>query len=178
MRTICVFSLSGRLCQADGLTVLNDGAGAALPDISVGGTIPLGENDRERIATSGRGIALQLSDSRQLLGRSNQLSLGATLDSARTQFFSDVQLGPIDAQLLVVPTNLGLDTPEGSEFSATPVSLQAVNQQVNFDKLRNDFGGHDDWERARFRDFFLEPIVSNAYKEAKGEAIVQGQDGG
>jgi hypothetical protein len=58
------------------------------------------------------------------------------------------------------------------------LTLEQVAERTNFDKLRSDFSGHDEWQRARFRgDFFLEPTVTNAYKEAKGAAIVQGQEG-
>jgi len=57
-------------------------------------------------------------------------------------------------------------------------TLEQVQQDVHLDGLRDTFGADDDWDRARFGDFSLGPIVSNAYKEAKGEAIVQGRDGG
>jgi glyoxylase-like metal-dependent hydrolase (beta-lactamase superfamily II) len=63
-------------------------------------------------------------------------------------------------------------------LAAQGLTIDQVNQKVNFDKLRDEFAGQDDWERARLQGFFLGPIVSNAYKEAKGEAIVQGKDGG
>jgi glyoxylase-like metal-dependent hydrolase (beta-lactamase superfamily II) len=56
--------------------------------------------------------------------------------------------------------------------------LDQVRQAVNLETLRDTFAGGDDWDRARFSDFFLDPIVANAYKEAKDEPIVQGSDSG
>lgn len=129
--TACTGAASaGLLCQADGTTVLTDAGGVALGDISDGGAISIGENDREKIATSGRGIALQLTDTHPIAGFGNQLSLGATLDFARTQFHSSAELGVIGSQLLVAPTGLAVDTPEGSNFSATPVLLEATNRYI------------------------------------------------
>ena len=57
-------------------------------------------------------------------------------------------------------------------------SLDQVRKDVNLDGLRDAFDDGDDWNRARFGDFFLDPIVGNAYKEVKGEPIVQGSDAG
>jgi iron complex outermembrane receptor protein len=112
------------LCQSDGVTALVNSAGTALPDISAGGTLPVGQNDFERIDAYGRGAALQLSDRMSLGGHDNQLSAGASFDTATTNFFSGTQIGLLDAALTVLPSDLIVDTPEGSAFTATPVSLQ------------------------------------------------------
>jgi glyoxylase-like metal-dependent hydrolase (beta-lactamase superfamily II) len=65
-----------------------------------------------------------------------------------------------------------------SQLAGEGKSLAEVREQLKFADLVDRFGGTDDWNRARFGDFFLGSIVGNAYKEAKGEPIVQGQDGG
>jgi glyoxylase-like metal-dependent hydrolase (beta-lactamase superfamily II) len=65
-----------------------------------------------------------------------------------------------------------------SKLAGEGKTLVEVKEQLKFEDLTDRFGGTDDWDRARFGDFFLGSIVSNAYKEAKGEPIVQGQDGG
>jgi len=119
---------AGLLCQPDGLTPVTGISGAALPDISLGGTVPIGENDSENIRAYGRGMVLQASDSRPIFGSGNEFSAGATLDSASVGFASQTQVGQIGPQLLVEPTSLIVDTPEGTPFTATPVRLQASNR--------------------------------------------------
>ena len=64
-----------------------------------------------------------------------------------------------------------------SALVASGKNLDQVRKEVNLDGLRGAFGG-DDWNRARLGDFFIDPIVGNAYKQAKGEPIVQGADAG
>jgi glyoxylase-like metal-dependent hydrolase (beta-lactamase superfamily II) len=65
-----------------------------------------------------------------------------------------------------------------SNLAAQGKTLEQVRQELNTAALSDRFGAGDDWNRARFGDFFLRAIISNAYKEAKGQPIVQGQDGG
>ena len=119
---------AGDLCQPDGLTPVSNAAGQILPDISDGGTIPIGENDDEMIHAYGRGASLQATDSEALLGRANHFAAGATVDYAKLGFFSGTQVGLINPDLLVLPSDLLVDTPEGSPFGATPVSLEAFNK--------------------------------------------------
>ncbi len=118
---------SDALCQSDGTTPVTNAAGAPLPDVSNGGTLTIGENDSEEIRTSGQGAALQLTETQSIAGHGNHFSAGATVDYARTNFQSSAQLGVIDATLTVLPSDLIVDTPEGTDFSATPVLLRAVN---------------------------------------------------
>ncbi len=118
----------GSLCQSDGATPLTSSAGQLLPDISDGGTIPIGENDFERIDAFGRGAALQASDDAPLGAHRNVFSAGATVDYATVSFYSGTQIGVIDPQLIVLPSDLIVDTPESSPFGATPVSLKAFDQ--------------------------------------------------
>jgi len=115
----------GRLCQSDGATPLAKTSGGAIPDISDGGTIPIGENDQEQIRTLGLGGSIQATSSARLLSRDNRVSVGASLDSASTRFVSDTEVGVIDPALEVLPSEFVVDTSENTPFSATPVSLEA-----------------------------------------------------
>ena len=117
---------AGLLCQGDGLTPLADTAGRPITDPSDGGTVPIGENDRERISTDGAGGALQATAATPLFGRENHFSAGASLDYAATSFISTAEVGVIDAALQVLPSGETVAIPEGTDFSATPVSLRAT----------------------------------------------------
>ena len=122
----------GDLCQPDGLTPLNNAAGQILPDISDGGTLPIGQTDYEGIHAYGRGASLQATDTTSLFGLANHFSTGATVDYAKLGFFSGVQVGVINPELLVLPSDLIVDTPQstpaGAQFGATPVLLRAFNK--------------------------------------------------
>ncbi len=120
----------GFLCQSDGQTLLHGPDGAWLADPSTNGAVPLGENDRERIDATGRGIALQLTSSHAIAGRPTIATLGASLDEATVLFASDVEVGPLDDALRVVPTGLYVATPEGTGFAATAVRLRAAHRYV------------------------------------------------
>jgi iron complex outermembrane receptor protein len=122
------------LCQDDGLTVLTDAAGTPLPDITDGGANIIGQNDFERISTDGLGGSLQFTSTHTLLGHGNAFAVGATLDTARTHFFSGTQVGILNSELTVLPSALLVFTPENSVDSngdlvaATPVGLNANNK--------------------------------------------------
>jgi iron complex outermembrane recepter protein len=125
----------GILCQPDGVTPLTNAAGGQLPDISQGGSVPIGENDFETIHAWGRGLTLQLSTDASFLGHSNRLSLGAAVDYAATSFYTAAQLGVINSQLLVEPSDLIVYTPENSAAAVdngdpTPVSVDSINKNV------------------------------------------------
>ncbi len=124
---------SGLLCQPDGSTPLTNAAGMNLPDISDGGTVPIGENDFESIRAYGRGVALQATETAPILGHDNLFSIGTTLDYARVGFFSGAQIGVINPQLIVESSDLIVDTPENSAAAiangdATPIDLEALNK--------------------------------------------------
>ncbi len=123
-------SPAGSLCQSDGLTPATNSSGQNLPDISDDGTIPIGENDYERIHAYGRGATLQAADDQSIFGHDNQFAAGAAFDYARLDFFSWTQVGVINSQLLVLPSDLIVDTPESSPFGATPVSLLANDREL------------------------------------------------
>ena len=118
---------TGALCQGDGMTPLTDSAGGPIPDISNGGATLIGQNDFERVRSDGWGASLQLTDTAKLFGHGNAFAIGATLDTAQTNFFSGTEVGVLDASLTVLP-GLLVDTPEGTDFSATPVNLNANNK--------------------------------------------------
>ena len=130
--TACTDTATATLCQGDGLTPLSDSAGALIPDISNGGATLIGQNDFERIRSDGWGVSLQLTNTAPLLGHGNDFAMGATLDTARTNFFSGIEVGVLDASLTVLPSGLFINTPEGTDFSATPVNLNANNQYYGF----------------------------------------------
>jgi len=123
---------AGSLCQSDGTTPLTNADGAALPDISNGGANILGQNNFEFIHSQTWGGSLQLTDSQRLSGHDNQFAVGATVDVSHTNFLSGTQVGIIDASLIVEPSTLFVDTPEGSAFSATPVILDADTKYYGF----------------------------------------------
>ena len=125
----------GILCQPDGVTPLTNSAGQTLPDISEGGTLSIGENDYELIHAWGRGATLQVTDNESIVGHDNQFTLGAAIDYASTSYFTGTQIGVINPQLLVLPSNLIVDTPENSPGAIangdpTPVSVDSVNKNL------------------------------------------------
>ncbi len=123
---------SGALCQSDGLTPLRDDAGGTLPDLSNGGAQIIGQNDFESIHSQTWGGSLQFTDSLPVSGHENQFSVGTSVDASHTNFLSGTQVGIIDASLIVRPSTLYVDTPEGTLFSATPVILNADTKYYGF----------------------------------------------
>jgi len=125
----------GILCQPDGVTPLMNSAGQTLPDISNGGTVYIGENDFELIHTWGRGATLQATDNESIFGHDNQFTLGTAVDYASTNFYTGAQIGVINSQLLVLPSNLIVDTPENSPGAIAngdpvPVSVDSINKDL------------------------------------------------
>ena len=130
-------SSNGFLCQSDGATPLVNASGSALPDISQGGSVPIGENDFEYLNAWSRGAALQVSNNDAIFGHDNQFSLGVTLDYAATNYYTGSQIGVISPQLVVEPSDLYVYTTEaaadasGGVASAVPVSVDSVNQTAS-----------------------------------------------
>jgi iron complex outermembrane recepter protein len=126
---------AGILCQPDGVTPLMNAAGQTLPDISDAGTVYIGENDFESINAWGRGATLQATDSESIFGHDNQFTLGAAVDYASTSFYTGAQIGVINSQLLVLPSNLIVDAPENSPGAIAngdpvPVSVDSINKDL------------------------------------------------
>lgn len=63
-------------------------------------------------------------------------------------------------------------------LAAKGMTLADVRKTVQLAPLQDEFAGTDTWDRRQMLGFFLDALVSNAYKEAKGEPMVQGHDGG
>jgi iron complex outermembrane receptor protein len=126
------------LCQGDGLTPLTDAAGTQLPDITKGGANIIGQNDFEKINTDALGGSLQLTSNHVLFGHGNAFAVGATFDTAQTHFLSGTQVGLLNSELTVLPSNLLVFTPENSVDSngdlvaSTPVSLNANDKYYGF----------------------------------------------
>jgi len=125
----------GLLCQPDGVTPLMNGAGQTLPDISNGGATLIGENDFELIHAWSRGATLQAADDESIFGHENQLTAGAVIDYASTNYYTGAQIGVINSQLLVLPSNLIVDTPENSAAAAAngdpvPISVDSINKNL------------------------------------------------
>jgi iron complex outermembrane receptor protein len=123
---------AGDLCQGDAATPLANSSGAPIPDISNGGATLIGQNDFENIRSTGLGGSLQLTGTHSIAGHGNAVAIGATFDTASTNFYSGTEVGVLDAQLTVLPSGLFVNTPEGTDFSATPVSLNANNKYYGF----------------------------------------------
>jgi glyoxylase-like metal-dependent hydrolase (beta-lactamase superfamily II) len=62
-------------------------------------------------------------------------------------------------------------------LAAEGLSLDAVRAKVDLSAHAKVFCGSDPWLTAWFDAFFVDPIVESAYKEAKGEPIVQSLGG-
>jgi iron complex outermembrane recepter protein len=118
-------ALPGQLCQPDGLTPLTTASGAPIPDISQGGAVPIGENDREQIGARSVGGRFQAVSSAPLFGLGNQAALGAALDASQVDFATSTEIGVITPDLVVQPSGLFPVTSEGTPFNATPVDLAA-----------------------------------------------------
>ena len=58
------------------------------------------------------------------------------------------------------------------------LTVEEIRKQVDIEPLLVAFAGNDRWDRAQMKGFFFGAIISNAMKEARGEPIVQGHDGG
>jgi iron complex outermembrane receptor protein len=123
---------AGELCQGDGITPLTNSAGGPIPDISNGGATLIGQNDFERIRSNGLGGSLQLTELLPILGHGNNFAIGATFDTAETNFVSGTEVGVLNASLTVLPSGLFVNTPEGTDFSANPVNLNANNKYYGF----------------------------------------------
>jgi len=117
----------GTLCQSDGTTKLLTASGAAIPDLSAGGTVPIGRNDRETIRTVTWGGAAQTTYTGTLFDRDNNVVFGGSIDRATTDFQSTAEVGVINPGLEVLTSDFFVDTPEGTDFNATPVLLSATS---------------------------------------------------
>jgi iron complex outermembrane receptor protein len=127
--TACSMDVAaGLLCQGDGATPLSSSSGGLIADISHGGRSIIGQNDFERLRSNGWGASLQLTELAPVFGHGNNFAFGATFDTAEINFSSGTEVGVLNSSLTVLPSGLFVDTPEGTDFSATPVILNANNK--------------------------------------------------
>ena len=120
--------LTGSMCQSDGATPITDPKGNLIPDISQGGTLPIGENDFEQIRSVSVGGSLQMTDAHDILGHANHFVAGGSIDSDTTDFHSSAELGVVNPALQVGYSGYVVATPEDTGWTATPVSLYATNR--------------------------------------------------
>jgi iron complex outermembrane receptor protein len=133
----------GILCQSDGLTPLTNATGGTLADLSDGGANILGENDFEHIDAWSRGASFQVASKDAYFGHDNEFTAGVALDYASTSFYTGAQIGVINAQLIVQPSDLLVYTPEDAEAAAefgdpVPVSVDSTNKSLGI-YLRDTF---------------------------------------
>jgi iron complex outermembrane receptor protein len=114
------------LCQSDGLTQLVTPGGGSIPDLSNGGTVPIGENDFETLHSVGVGGALQATATAALFGHENHFVVGGSIDHTITDFQTSAEIGVINPALQVLPSGFFVDTPENTPFNAVPVNLRAA----------------------------------------------------
>ena len=124
--TACA-SGNGPLCQSDGMTPLVSTSGGSIPDLSNGGTVPIGENDTETIHAVTIGGTLQTTYTGDVLGHENHFVLGGSVDHSDVDFQSGAEIGVINPSLQVQSSGFFVDTPENSGFTASPISLSATN---------------------------------------------------
>lgn len=118
----------GLLCQPDGSTVLHTVLGAAIPDYSDAGSVPIGENDQASQVADTLGLAAQWSGRWHLAGGEHAVSFGVTEDNARVHFRSVAEVAALLSGLQVSPQGSLVDSPEGTGFVNTPVKLVANDQ--------------------------------------------------
>jgi iron complex outermembrane receptor protein len=118
---------SGLLCQPDGMTPLATASGAAIPNLSNGGTTPIGENDFETIHAVTIGGTLQTTYTGAVFGHDNHFVFGASIDHSDVDFQSSAEIGVINPSLQVLSSGFFVATPENTGFIATPVGLSAAD---------------------------------------------------
>ncbi len=118
---VCANSIG--LCDGNGSPAIGPG-GAQLPDISNGGTIPIGENDQNATRTAGLGGSLQATYTAPLLGRENHLAAGISIDHASTNYQTLAEIGYVTPRLVVTSSGLFVDEPDTADG---PVNLRTIN---------------------------------------------------
>jgi glyoxylase-like metal-dependent hydrolase (beta-lactamase superfamily II) len=61
-------------------------------------------------------------------------------------------------------------------LASTDMDAAAVTAAVNLESASHAIAGDDPWLNRWFRDYWKDPIVSSALREARGEPIVQGSN--
>jgi iron complex outermembrane recepter protein len=118
---------NGLLCQSDGVTPLTSTTNGTIPDLSNGGTVPIGENDFETIHAVTYGGSAQTTYTGGLFGHENNFVVGGSIDNSKIDFQSETEVGQINPSLQVEASNFFVFTPENSGFSSTPVGLRTIS---------------------------------------------------
>jgi iron complex outermembrane receptor protein len=116
------------LCDGDGNPLIGRG-GTQIPDISDGGTLPIGENNEDATRTVSLGGSVQATYTASLFGRENHFVIGASIDSSATDYQAFTQLGVITPKLVVASSGLIVDEPQSS---SGPVNLKTTNKDYGF----------------------------------------------
>ncbi len=111
------------LCDGDGNPVIGQN-GKQVPDISHGGTLPIGENDEDATRTVSLGGSVQATYSGEMLGRDNHFVVGASIDSSATDYQAFTQLGVVTPQLVIASSGIFVDQPDST---GGPVNLKSTN---------------------------------------------------
>jgi iron complex outermembrane receptor protein len=111
------------LCDGDDNPVIGRN-GKQVPDISQGGTIPIGENDEDATRTVSLGGSVQAAYTAPLFGGDNNFVVGASIDSSATDYQAFTQLGVVTPQLVIASSGIFVDEPDST---SGPVNLKSTN---------------------------------------------------
>ncbi len=117
---------NGLLCQSEGATPLTSTTGGSIPDLSNGGTVPIGENDFETIHAVTIGASAQTTYTGALFGHENNFVFGGSIDESTIDFQTATEVGAINSSLQVEASGFYVYTPENTGFNPTPVGLRAT----------------------------------------------------
>jgi len=124
---IACTSGNGLLCQPDGVTPLTSTTNGTIPDLSNGGTVPIGENDFETIHAITYGGSAQTTYTGGLFGHENNFVIGGSIDNSTIDFQTANQVGQINPSLQVEASGFYVFTPENSGFTPVPVGLRTIS---------------------------------------------------
>jgi iron complex outermembrane receptor protein len=116
------------LCDAGGNPLVGLD-GKPIPDISRGGTVPIGENDNDATRTVGEGGSIQAAYTGDLFGHHNHFVAAAAIDRAGTDYQAASEIGVIDNTLLVESSGYFVYAPD---TAAGPVRLHTGNEYDGF----------------------------------------------
>ncbi len=117
---------NGSLCDANG-NVATSTTGAAIPDLSNNGAIPLGEIDRSWTHSQSTGVSIQATETDKLFDHDNHFTIGASFDRGWTNFNGNSEIGTIQPNYIVQGSGIIIDDPSGL---VAPIGVQATNTYV------------------------------------------------
>jgi iron complex outermembrane receptor protein len=107
---------------------VHDSFGNVIPDLSNGGTVDLGEIDRNWTQSRSLGASVQAVDTDKIYGHDNTLTVGASLDYGWTRFNGNSQLGIVPGfvnnNLFVLGAPFTIDEPDSF---LNPISARTNN---------------------------------------------------